>query len=210
MDLTIIILVCETLAIILIGSLLHFTYEWSGKNKFVAMFSAVNESTWEHIKLALSATFVCMLVDIWWLGGNPNYWVARSMSFLVPIVVIPLIFYGYTSFTKRAILPIDISSFVVAALLETWLFVAILNTQPVGVIGGVISIVTSVIVIAMYLSLTRFPLHGNALFQDPITGQYGYEGYATRKHRKTIRRAQKQARRNSGKSSRSKVRRKNR
>ena len=180
MDQTTIILICETLAITLVGSLLHFTYEWSGKNKFVAVFSAVNESTWEHIKLALSAIFVCTLVDIWWLGGNPNYWVARSMSFLVPIVVIPIIFYGYTSFTKRPILPVDISSFVVAAFLSTLLFVAILNTQPVGAIGAIISIVVSVIVIAAYLLLTRFPLHNNFLFKDPITGQYGYEAYAPR------------------------------
>ena len=28
-----------------------------GKNKFVAYFAAVNESTWEHIKLALSSIF---------------------------------------------------------------------------------------------------------------------------------------------------------
>lgn len=192
---TVVVLIVETLAITLIGSLLHFTYEWSGKNKFVAIFSAVNESTWEHIKLALSATFVCTLVDIWCLGDNPNYWVARSMSFLVPIVVIPIIFYGYTSFTKRAILPIDIGSFVVAAFLETLLFVVILDMQPVGAIGGVISIVTSVVVLSMYLLLTRFPLHNNGLFEDPITGQYGYEGYATRKHRKTMRRAQKRTRR---------------
>lgn len=205
MDLTIIILVCETLAITLIGSLLHFAYEWSGKNKFVAIFSAVNESTWEHIKLALSATFVCMLVDIWWLGDNPNYWVARSMSFLVPIVVIPLIFYGYTSFTKRPILPVDIGSFVMAAFLETLLFVVILSTQPVGAVGGVISIVASVIVLVMYLLLTRFPLHHNALFKDPITGQYGYEGYATRERRKTIRRAQKQTRRKGSRKSQKKV-----
>jgi len=192
---TVIILIAETVAITLIGSLLHFTYEWSGKNKFVAIFSAVNESTWEHIKLALSATFVCTLVDIWWLGDNPNYWVARSMSFLVPIVAIPIIFYGYTSFTKRAILPIDIGSFVVAAFLGTLLFVVILDMQPVGAIGGVISIVTSVVVLSMYLLLTRFPLHNNGLFEDPITGQYGYEGYATRKHRKAMRRAQKRTRR---------------
>lgn len=192
---TVIILIVETLVITLVGSLLHFTYEWSGKNKFVAIFSAVNESTWEHIKLALSAIFLCTLVDIWWLGDNPNYWVARSMSFLVPIVVIPIIFYGYTSFTKRAILPVDISSFVVAAFLSTLTFTTILNTQPVGAVGSVISIATSVVVISMYLLLTRFPLHNNGLFEDPITGQYGYEGYAIREHRKTMRRAQKQTRR---------------
>ena len=35
----------------LLGTILHFTYEWSNKNTIVAAFSAVNESTWEHLKL---------------------------------------------------------------------------------------------------------------------------------------------------------------
>lgn len=33
------------------GTLLHFTYEIFGKNNFIASFSAVNESVWEHLKL---------------------------------------------------------------------------------------------------------------------------------------------------------------
>ncbi len=40
--------------------------------------------------------------------------------------------------------------------------------------------IISVIVLAMYLSLTRFPLH-NFLFRDPITGKYGYDGHRVRK-----------------------------
>ena len=34
-----------------LGVLLHFTYEWSGYNAVVGLFSAVNESTWAHLKL---------------------------------------------------------------------------------------------------------------------------------------------------------------
>lgn len=34
-----------------LGVLLHFTYEWSGNNPVVGLFSAINESTWEHLKL---------------------------------------------------------------------------------------------------------------------------------------------------------------
>ncbi len=86
------VLYVEATVIFLVGCLLHFTYAWSGRNKFVAIFSAVNESTWEHIKLALSGIFLCMLVDVWFLGDNPNYWLARSILFVAPIVVIPLIF----------------------------------------------------------------------------------------------------------------------
>lgn len=37
-----------------LGVLLHFTYEWAGDNAVVGLFSAVNESTWEHLKLLFS------------------------------------------------------------------------------------------------------------------------------------------------------------
>ena len=32
------------------GTLLHFLYDWTNNN-IVAAFTAVNESTWEHMKL---------------------------------------------------------------------------------------------------------------------------------------------------------------
>ena len=34
-----------------LGTLLHFTYKLSGENKIVAVFSSINESVWEHLKL---------------------------------------------------------------------------------------------------------------------------------------------------------------
>lgn len=172
----IIVLIVESIAIAVIGSILHFTYELSGENKLVGIFSAVNESTWEHIKLALSGIFLCTLVDVWFLGDNPNYWLARSVSFVVPVIVIPLIFYGYTRFTGKAILPIDIASFFVASFLSALAFVSVLQMSAVGEIGGYLSMVISVVIIAMYLLFTRFPLH-NFLFQDPINHRYGYAGF---------------------------------
>ncbi len=174
MDQNLIILISETLAVTIIGSLLHFTYDWSGHNKFVAVFAAVNESTWEHIKLALSGLFVCTLVDLWFLGNNPNYWLARSLSFLTPIIVIPILFYGYRAIFKvKSCLPADISIFIVAAFLSTLVFITFLNTSSISGFNEIISILTSIIIIAAYLLLTRFPIHHNFLFQDPITHTYG-------------------------------------
>ena len=46
------------IVICIIGTLLHFTYEWSHHKKIVALFSAVNESTWEHIKIAMTPTIL--------------------------------------------------------------------------------------------------------------------------------------------------------
>lgn len=169
------IILCEGLAITVLGSILHFVYAWSKQNKFVAIFAAVNESTWEHIKLALSGIFVCTLVDMWWLGDNSNYWFAKSLSFLTPVIVIPALFYGYRAILKvKSCLPIDIGLFVVASFASSGVFVWALRLPSLGPAGEIVSIVISMVIIAMYLSLTRFPLH-NFLFRDPITGKYGYE-----------------------------------
>ena len=36
---------------LLFGNLLHFVYDWTGQAGWAAYLSAVNESTWEHMKL---------------------------------------------------------------------------------------------------------------------------------------------------------------
>ena len=45
------VFVIMTILVLISGVLLHFAYEWSGNNPLVGAFSAVNESTWEHLKL---------------------------------------------------------------------------------------------------------------------------------------------------------------
>jgi len=190
MDWTIIIV--EGLMTAIIGSILHFTYELSHRNKFVAIFSAVNESTWEHIKLALSGIFFCMLVDIWVLGENPNYWLARSFSLIMPILVIPAFFYCYRIVTGwRSCLPLDIGIFIVASFLSSIVFAMFLDAPEIGLIPQLVSIALAILILTLYLSLTRFPLHHVFLFQDPITGGYGYEAVATHRERRQIRKIQK-------------------
>ena len=41
-----------TILELILGTLLHFIYEWSGNNAIIASFSAVNESVWEHLKIS--------------------------------------------------------------------------------------------------------------------------------------------------------------
>ena len=40
-----------TVVCLILGTILHFTYEISLNNTFVGIFSATNESVWEHLKL---------------------------------------------------------------------------------------------------------------------------------------------------------------
>ena len=48
-----------------LGTLLHFVYEWSGGSALAACVSAVNESTWEHMKLLF---FPMLLYSLFLIG----------------------------------------------------------------------------------------------------------------------------------------------
>ncbi|MFR5190928.1 MAG: DUF6512 family protein, partial [Clostridia bacterium] len=53
-----------------VGTLLHFTYEWSNKNIVIAAFSAVNESVWEHFMLVFCPMLVMSIVGFLWNGKD--------------------------------------------------------------------------------------------------------------------------------------------
>lgn len=58
------------------GNLLHFVYDWTGSSVAAALFSAVNESTWEHMKL---------LAVPWILFSLVEYIVLRSGGIAGPV-----------------------------------------------------------------------------------------------------------------------------
>ena len=58
-----IILIIGIIIISLVGTLSHFLYDLTNHNKLIGIFAAVNESTWEHIKIALTPTLLWGLVD---------------------------------------------------------------------------------------------------------------------------------------------------
>ena len=55
---------------LLTGFLLHFVYEWSGDNPLVGLFSPVNESVWEHLKLLFFPILAYSIVEYFIYGKN--------------------------------------------------------------------------------------------------------------------------------------------
>lgn len=167
--------------IALIGTLLHFTYELSNHNKVVALFSAVNESTWEHIKIALTPTFIWTLYDGAVYGINNNYFIAKTASLLVIIFLIPILFYTYKIFTKKSKLPIDIIIFYITIITSSLVFKYILNLKDLPYYITYISLVLMFITFGLYMTLTLLPIK-NFLFKDPITNKYGLKGHSHHHH----------------------------
>lgn len=171
-----IIFVLGYIFIVLLGSFLHFTYDLSNHNKTVALFSAVNESTWEHIKLGLTPYLIWTVIDGIKYFNNPNFFVAKTLGALTIIIMIPLLFYGYKIFTKKSILFVDISIFFVTILLVQIINYIVLNMKPFSNLIRNTSMYLFVLIIICYLLLTFFPIK-SFLFKDPITKKYGLKGH---------------------------------
>lgn len=100
------------------GTLFHFIYDWSGNNRIVGLFSAINESTWEHMKLVF---FPMLLYSIYMNKKLKNVYPCVSSALLFGILfgtlLIPTIFYTYTGVLGRNLSVLNISTFIISVLI---------------------------------------------------------------------------------------------
>ena len=164
------------IAISIIGTLAHFLYDLTKHNKIIGLFAAVNESTWEHIKIALTPTILWSLLDGALFGSNPNYFLGKIASLLIIFFFIPFVFYTYRRSAKHPILVIDISIFYLAIILSQLAFYAILSLPPQGFAVQYTSIVCTFIFFGAYMTLTLSHIR-ETIFEDPLTGKYGFPAH---------------------------------
>lgn len=78
------------------GSFLHFVYDWSGQSKLTGYFSAVNESTWEHMKLMFLPMFIFALYLFFrFRKSRSSVFPAYAIAVLIAVFLIPVFFYTY-------------------------------------------------------------------------------------------------------------------
>lgn len=162
----------STIIISTVGTLAHFLYDFTRHNKIIGLFTAVNESIWEHIKIALTPILLWGLYDGFVYGNNPNYFLAKLVSLITPIVLIPCIFYSYKSISKKPILVIDILSFYLVIFLSQLFFKLIIDAPAILYVFQYLSAIGLFAVFGAYTLLTLMPMK-TFLFKDPITHKYG-------------------------------------
>jgi hypothetical protein len=170
------ILLWEMLGIVftvLVGALLHFTFELSGEWKPLAIISGVNESTWEHFKIGFWPAFVWGIIEFFVFGRKvKNFFFAKGISFLVIPAVISILFYGYTFIFKIESLAIDIVIFIIAIAVAQIVSYRLMLLKErklyLNIIGGIIIIVN----VILFSLLSFFPPEC-PIFKDPVTGGYG-------------------------------------
>ena len=99
------------------GTLLHFLYDWTNKAVWVAPFSGVNESTWEHMKLLFWPMFIYAVVQSFFFKDYKHFWCVKLKGMLLGLVSIPVIFYTYNGVVGKSPDWINIAIFFISAAL---------------------------------------------------------------------------------------------
>lgn len=155
------------------GAALHFAYPLSGSSGAVAPFAPVNESVWEHTKMAYLPTLA------WWGGyyaahrdtlPADRWFTAAAAALIACIAAMPMGYYLYTGIIGRHFLAADISLLAIAAAISQALGwhvykhsrrgSALAAAAAIAAVGGVFWLFTR--------RPPRLPL-----FRDPLTGAYG-------------------------------------
>ncbi len=160
------------LFIIIFGAMLHFTFEWSGNNPFVAVFSAVNESVWEHLKMVFWPTLIFALIEFWPLRGKANNFVfAKTAAVYLMIALLPTIFYTYTALISESVI-IDIGSFFIVALIGQLFSYKLLTIRQFPRWVTWVSLFFFALLTILFIVFTFYQPQIQ-IFLDPETGRYG-------------------------------------
>ena len=160
----------------LFGTLLHFVYEWTGGNRVIAVFSAVNESTWEHMKLLFIPFLVFTVVEfIVFSEAFRNFFAVKAASILLGLVSIPALFYTLTGMFGKLPDWVNITIFFLADALLYFVSYRLLTDGALR--GGAMQLIGFLLLWALLFTFVWFTYHPPhlPLFLDPVSGCYGLE-----------------------------------
>jgi len=162
-----------TLFIIILGALLHFVFAWSGYCRPLALIAAVNESTWEHLKMAFWPAFIWAAVEYVRFGSRlPNLLVAKTASFYFTPFLIVVLVNIYTAITGFHLLVVEISIFLFAVIFRQAATHFFLSPSPLFPLANLSSLCLLVFIFGTFCVFTYYP-PDLPLFINPHTGQPG-------------------------------------
>lgn len=163
-----------TILELILGTLLHFIYEWSGNNVIIASFSAVNESVWEHLKLVFYPMLILGVIEYYFVKNIANNYIeAKAIGIFTAISFIVISFFTYTGIIGTNFFIIDILIFIISIILGEWTSYKLMKRKNESTIqtkilaGGILIFLLSCFIIFTYVTPQV------DLFRDFTNGTYG-------------------------------------
>lgn len=155
----------------LFGTVLHFLYEWLGEAIWIAPFSGVNESTWEHMKLIFWPMLLFAMFQSFFFKGYNSFWCVKLREILIALGMISLLFYGYNGIIGKSPDWINIAIFfvsgAVAFIYETRMLKREAKCKRPRLALAIICLIGALFILFTFITPEL------EIFRDPLTGGYG-------------------------------------
>ena len=151
-----------------LGTLLHFLFDWTGGSVFAALFSAVNESIWEHMKLLYYPMLLFALIEYRaWGKKMSSFWRVKLVGMLAGLTLIPGALGVEADWFNIAI-------FFLTAGYVYWLESRLFRREKAVVLPNTAALGLLALIGLLFVVFTFLPPE-LPLFQDPVTGSYGFQ-----------------------------------
>ena len=154
------------------GTILHFLYDWLGGAVWVAPFSGVNESTWEHMKLLFWPMFFYAIAQRFFFKDEAHFWCIKLRGTLLGLALIPVLFYTYNGAIGKSPDWLNIAIFFVSAAIVYLYEARRLKKDESRCRWGKLALLALCIVAVLFVVFTFLPPK-IGLFKDPLTGGVG-------------------------------------
>lgn len=140
------------------GTLLHFVYEWSGENKFVGLFSAVNESVWEHLKLLFFPAVVYSVFEYAFDRECRAYKpLSATLGIFIGLLTIVSLFYTYKGILGFDLAAVDITIYYIAVAVFLFSEKVVAKNLDAIPIYNIAAIILILITTAAFFCFTFYP-----------------------------------------------------
>ena len=156
----------------LLGTLLHFLYEWLDEAIWIAPFSGINEATWEHMKLLFWPAFIFAVVQSFFFRDREDFWCIKAKGIILGLVLIPVLFYTYNGVVGNSPDWINIAIFFISAM-AAYIYEAICFYRDNTVCTFPRLALFTLCAIGLLFVVFTFVTPEIGIFKDPQTGSYG-------------------------------------
>ena len=154
------------------GTVLHFLYDWLGEAMWIAPFSGVNESTWEHMKLLFWPMLIFAAVQSLFFRDREDFWCVKLRGILAGLMLIPVLFYTYNGVIGKSPDWLNITIFFISAAAAYIYEARLFSSEKLRCRSPKWAYLTLLAVALCFIFFTfRPPRLG--IFKDPLTGGYG-------------------------------------
>lgn len=161
------------------GTLLHFLYEWLGKAIWIAPFSGVNESTWEHMKLLFWPMFIYAIIQSFFFKDRESFWCVKLKGILLGLILIPILFYTYNGVIGSSPDWINIAIFFISAAVAYIYETRQFNNGTTFCKNQKLAIALLCVIAVLFFVFT-FATPKINIFKDPQTDTYGVSNALSR------------------------------